>query len=93
VPVSAIPPVSALPACISQVYAPSIDEMVSSFPENRQLFLQYVNTRPHTIKNFVNTTDIDNIIDRVRSAYWYHEVNKKQALNIQSLFVNKNNSN
>jgi len=38
--------------------------MVSSFPENRQ----YANTRPHTINNIVNTTDIDNIIDRVRSA-------------------------
>jgi len=41
-------------------------KMVSSFPENRQYFCQYVNTRPHTINN--NTTDIDNIIDRVRSA-------------------------
>jgi len=42
--------------------------MVSSFPENRQYFWQYVNTRPHTINNIVNKTDIDNIIDRVRSA-------------------------
>jgi len=68
-----------MPACISQwasirptclykpsiynyqVYAPSIDEMVSSFPENRQYFSQYVN-------KIVNTTAIDNIIDRVRSA-------------------------
>jgi len=41
------------------------DEMVSSFPENRQNFSQYVNTRPLTINNIVNTTDIDNIIDRV----------------------------
>jgi len=47
----------------------SIDEMVSRFPENRQYFCQYANTRPHTINNIVNTTDIDNIIDRVRSAY------------------------
>jgi len=67
--------VSAMPACISQVYirnnqvyAPSIDKMVSSFPENRQYFCQYVNTRPHTINNIVNICRIDNIIDRVRSA-------------------------
>jgi len=52
----------------NQVYAPSIDEMVSSFPENRQYFCQYVKTQPHTINNIVNTTDIDNIIDCVRSA-------------------------
>jgi len=52
----------------NQVYAPSIDEMVSSFLENRHYFCQYVNTRPHTINNIVNTTDIDNIIDCVRSA-------------------------
>jgi len=48
-------------------YAPSIDEMVFCFPENRQYLCQYVNTRPHTINNIVNTTDIDNTIDRVRS--------------------------
>jgi len=52
----------------NQVYAPSIDGLVSSFPENRQYFCQYVNTRPHTINNIVNTTAIDNIIDRVRFA-------------------------
>jgi len=56
----------------NQVYAPSIDEMVSSFPENRQYFCQYINTRPHTIINIVNTTDIDNITDRVRSANENH---------------------
>jgi len=39
----------------NQVYAPSIDEIVLSFPENHQYFCQYA-------------TDIDNIIDRVRSA-------------------------
>jgi len=38
------------------------------FPENRQFFGQYVNTLQHTINNIVNTTDIDNIIDSVRSA-------------------------
>ena len=58
------------------VYAPSIDETVSSFPENRQYFCQNVNTRPHTINNIVKTTDFDNNIDRVRSAIlraiqWY----------------------
>jgi len=42
--------------------------MVSSFPENRQYFCQYVNTQPHTINIIVNTADIDNNIDRVRSA-------------------------
>jgi len=51
------------------VYAPSIDETVSSFPENRQYFCQNVNIRPHTINNIVKTTDFDNNIDRVRSAY------------------------
>jgi len=52
----------------NRVYAPSIDKMVSSLPENRQYFCQYVNTRRHTINIIANTTDIDNIIDRVRSA-------------------------
>jgi len=42
--------------------------MGSSFPENRQYFCQYVNARPHTINNIVNTADINNIIDYVRSA-------------------------
>jgi len=59
-----MPLVSALPACISQVYALRIEEMVSSFLENRQYFCQYDNTRPHTINNIVTTTDFDNIIDR-----------------------------
>jgi len=50
--------VSATPACISQVYAPSIDEMASRFPENRQYFCQYVNTQPHTINNIANTDEV-----------------------------------
>jgi len=56
------------PVYNNQVYAPSIDETVPSFPENCQYFCQYVNTPPHTINNIFNTTDIDSIIDRVRSA-------------------------
>jgi len=49
-------------------YSLCTDYWWNGFPEERQYFRQYVNTRPHTINNIVNTTNIDNITDRVRPA-------------------------